>query len=89
MDAVVGAMGGRVRPATVGGPLGDPVEAAYGLVHDGQGSGADTATAGFGADDGAEEYVVIVITGMDDERADKVPIRVSLRTGKNPFDKGG
>ena len=40
MDAVVGAMGGRVRPATVGGPLGDPVEAAYGLVRDGQGTGA-------------------------------------------------
>ena len=40
MDAVVGAMGGRVRPATVSGPLGDPVEAAYGLVRDGQGTGA-------------------------------------------------
>jgi glycerate 2-kinase len=40
MDAVVGAMGGRVRPATVSGPLGDPVEAAYGLVHVGQGTGA-------------------------------------------------
>jgi hypothetical protein len=65
----------------------------YGLpaVHlYGQGSGADTATAGFGADDGAEEYVVIVITGMDDERAEKVPIRVSLNgntvwEGASPF----
>jgi serine/threonine-protein kinase len=65
----------------------------YGLpaVHlYGQGSDEDTATAGFDADDGAEEYVVIVITGMDDERAEKVPIRVSLNgntvwEGASPF----
>lgn len=65
----------------------------YGLpaVHlYGQGSDADTATAGFDAADGAEEYVVILITGMDDERAAKVPIRVSLNgntvwEGASPF----
>ena len=65
----------------------------YGLpaVHlYGQGSGADTASAGFDADDGAGEYIVIVITGMDDERAEKVPIRISLNgntvwEGASPF----
>src|SRR5690349_7479705 len=37
MDAVVGAMGGRVQPATVSGPLGESVRAAYGLIRDDQG----------------------------------------------------
>lgn len=64
----------------------------YGLpaVHlYGQGSDADTATAGFDAGD-PSEYIVLVITGMDDERATKVPIRISLNgntvwEGPSPF----
>jgi len=56
----------------------------------GQGSGTETATAGFGAGDAPSEYIVIVITGMDDERAAKVPIRIALNgntvwEGSSPF----
>ncbi len=65
----------------------------YGLpaVHlYGQGSDADTATAGFNADESADDYIVIVITGMDDELSSKVPIRISLNgntvwEGNSPF----
>ena len=65
----------------------------YGLpaVHlYGQASGASTATASFSGDDNVEEYIVIVITGMDDEVPAKVPIRVSLNgntvwEGPSPF----
>lgn len=65
----------------------------YGLpaVHlYGQGSDAHTATAEFDGGDGASDYVVIVITGMDDEVAAKVPIRISLNgntvwEGPSPF----
>ncbi|MEX1157680.1 MAG: protein kinase [Thermomicrobiales bacterium] len=65
----------------------------YGLpaVHlYGQGSDASTATASFEVDAGPAEYIVIVITGMDDEVAAKVPIRVSLNgntvwEGASPF----
>jgi glycerate kinase len=32
LDALVAALGGERRPATVTGPLGEPVEAAFGLV---------------------------------------------------------
>jgi len=36
MDALVGALGGELRPATVADPLGRPVEAAYALLPDGE-----------------------------------------------------
>jgi tRNA A-37 threonylcarbamoyl transferase component Bud32 len=65
----------------------------YGLpaVHlYGQGSDAATASADFSGDDDAGEYVVIVITGMDDELPEKVPIRIALNgntvwEGPSPF----
>jgi hypothetical protein len=56
----------------------------------GQGTDAHTATATFDGADDVSEYVVIVITGMDDERDEKVPIRISLNghtvwEGPSPF----
>ncbi|MBY6273980.1 MAG: glycerate kinase [Bacillaceae bacterium] len=36
VQALVDATGGRLVPATVRGPLGDPVEAAFGLLGDGE-----------------------------------------------------
>ena len=65
----------------------------YGLpaVHlYGQGSDVETATAAFSIDEAPEEYLVIVVTGMDDERGAKVPIRLWLNgnvvwEGPSPF----
>lgn len=47
MGALVEALGGRIEPATVAGPLGDPVDAAYGVAEgpDGRVGVVEMATA--------------------------------------------
>jgi hypothetical protein len=65
----------------------------YGLpaVHlYGQGSGAESITAFFSVEDTPTSYIVIQITGMDDERQQKAPLRLWLNDylvweGPSPF----
>src|SRR5204863_8123907 len=45
LDALVTALGGRIEPQTVTGPLGDPVDAAFGLVDDGHTEVVEVARA--------------------------------------------
>lgn len=60
----------------------------------GQGSGARVATATFTVNEAPSEYVLIQLTGIDDEVTAKVPIRLSLNgnvvwEGPSPFQNGG
>lgn len=45
VEAIVGAAGGEYRKATVMGPLGDPVEAVYGILADGRTAVIEMAAA--------------------------------------------
>ena len=59
----------------------------------GTGSGATSATATFTANTTPSEYILVQLTGIDDEIAGKVPIRVSLNgnvvwEGPSPFQNG-